>query len=167
MTCPKCNKVVNPDWLCCPFHAELVMLKEKCPKCGEMEEVGRVMCITKLKKAERCFREYEEKNTYDVMWKLRPLLIAALSYVVLGLAIVVFYKQGWLSLSLESGAEVIRFTFSLISSFILMGVTVLLGTKYLSKKERIIRKTTEKEFSRKFPEYAEILKKAKGEEKWA
>jgi hypothetical protein len=71
MTCSKCNKIVNPDWLCCPFHTELVMLKEKCSECGEMEWIGRIVCENKVRKISDELESYTNEKLKKKCFVLR------------------------------------------------------------------------------------------------
>jgi hypothetical protein len=169
MTCSKCNKIVNPDWLCCPFHAELAMLKEKCPECGEMEWIGRPVCETKLREVYEKQQKYVEKNIPP-----RPNTEKGektMALVVLGHTILLFCLYLCASffpqhLNLWRGF-VVLVAISFFLSFLYFPVTALVCSKKYSKQYDEWWKEKEslyEKFLDVHPEYAEILKKAKSVE---
>ena len=153
MTCPKCNKKVNRDWLCCPFHTELVMLKEKCPECGEMEWIERKVCETKVKKIESEISSYAGENVPDYLGL--GIKIAASMIVPLSI--------GLIADKYFSNPMIVAWI--VVTSVLIFAVSMPIGgllefTLGKWQKERVKQK-----FICEHPKYAGILKKAKGEEK--
>lgn len=148
MTCPKCNKIVNPDWLCCPFHTELVMLKEKCPECGEMEKVNRKICESLITKASDARNKYIQDRG-NILVNIDNFIFA-FSYT----CILVFGGMFILESTVKSGLFLNILYYFLWA--ILCMITMFYHIFWITKKKGRFKQ----EFFRLHPNYAEILKKA-------
>lgn len=159
MTCLKCNKEVNPEWLCCPFHAEMVMLKKKCLECGEMERIGRLVCESKYKKANNEFINF--MNNSRPKYVGYALIIALCSLALfLVLAFLIAIASLFLENHILKKMPVILFILGSFSSIIIAMIGLLLDA-FLGPYSKKYREPLEQEFFRLHPDYAEILEKAK------
>lgn len=127
-----------------------VALRERCPECGEMEEIGRKACCTKVKEAKGKKCAYVQERDPK--------------YLKRGLFLVICYCS--ISLALEAAAAITRddrFMYALIPWAIGLGAGIYVSSSLDDTKGNRRRKELELEFLQKFPEYAEILKQAEEE----
>jgi len=143
MNCPKCKDEYQEDNFCSNCGNQI---KEKCPECGEMEFVGRLVCETLIKKIRKEQNCYMITNIFDFHEHIMTLILVGLVIVVLGF------------IQTESGA--IPFF-----GIIVMGLAALDQILFLSKIKPKLTLQAEWEFFRLHPDYAEILKKAEKGEK--
>ena len=146
MTCPKCNKEAQVDWLFCPFCQN--PLKEKCPECGEMEEIGRLVCEKKIKKIADELSVYTKKEE-DKYFVLRHML----GWMV-GLLLIIIIAAAFLA------SSPLTLITSLIEATCMVVTFGLCFWKILSKDFKVYH-NAKKEFYNIHPDYAEILKKPK------
>lgn len=146
MTCPKC-KSENQEGIFCSNCAN--PLKEKCPECGEMEEIGRPACEKKV--SEIKWEIYTIKTRTYNRYSDWGIKLAALQIIPLPIAL------GILEYDPKSRVGGILLVMSILLFIVgLFGVsTAGCLIDGLCKKKRM------KEFFRLHPDYAEILKKAK------
>lgn len=152
MTCPKCNKEIPYDHNLCGYCGNPI--REKCSECGEMEKIGRAVCETKVKDALDKKRGFKEESMGRWSFWFPCLLILMATVIAFG------------SIAIADGLE---FEFSTLAVFpIILGIAIILSLLIVgplmiinNKKE----KETERLFQEKFPEYAEIIKKAEGDKK--
>lgn len=141
MTCQKCNNQ-NEGGNFCGNCAE--PLKEKCPECGEMELIGRVVCEKKLRVAKKEWERYsmDQHDGKYIMLMFTEIILLFMSILFAS------HSSEWLLLKeivfVVGGAMVIALTFILMI---------------------IRRPVAEQRFIRLHPDYAEIMEKEKGEKK--
>lgn len=142
MKCTKCESENQQGKFCSNCGTKL---KEKCPECGQMELIGRLVCETKLQKIDDLKWDYIIKERK--MWRF--VLLSGL----IGL-IIIFgcISPIFLSASFLEASGIFLFCFCL---------SILIGHKCI-KFQKQAEKIAEKEFWQKHPDYVEIIKKAKG-----
>lgn len=150
MTCPECNKEAQAEWLFCPFCQN--PLKEKCPECGEMEQIGRAVCEKEVRKINIEKQQYIEKKVPDFFTRILLPGSALGTILYLG-AIISGFIWGY------DGALTVTFWVGI--GILVMSVPVW-RVADITVAPRL-EKRAEKEFFRLHPDYAEILKKAEGE----
>jgi len=70
MKCPKCKAENQWDNFCSNCGNQL---KEKCPECGQMEEIGRNACETKVKEAREALLVYKSREVGS--WRIGMQLL--------------------------------------------------------------------------------------------
>ncbi len=157
MTCPKCNKEAQAEWIYCPFCQN--PLKEKCPECGEMERIGRLVCESKYKKAKDEYVKF--MNNSRPTYEGNALIIA---FCFLALSLVLALITGIANLFLENQilkkTAFICFFAGTFFSVLIAVIGLLLGA-FLGPYSKKYRKLLEQKFLRLHQDYAEILEKAK------
>lgn len=140
MKCIKCGSKNQQGNFCSNCGTKL---REKCPECGQMELIGRLVCETKLQKANKLRWNYVVKKTRQV-WRVLLYASFILLIAILGIISIVLLT--------ESTLEIILLCFFIIV-FTLVKIT---------KFQERIEKRAEKKFFELNPEYAKIIEKAKG-----
>ncbi len=146
MKCIKCGSENQQGSFCSNCGTKL---KEKCAECGQMELIGRVVCETKLQKAEKLRWDYIAKKTRQT-WKLFLYSSLILLITILGLLSAVLLTKSILEVT-----EVVLLYF-LIIAFIFIKI---IKFEYRSEER------AKKKFFKLNPKYAEIIKKAEGGKK--
>lgn len=155
MTCPKCNKAAQAEWLFCPFCQN--PLKEKCPECGEMEWIGRIVCKSLVDEARTKQVEYLKQGTPDLFEKtVLPMIVLSAAMILFGAYVSEYHKVAWIT---KTTAEIITVVGGLIGCASIPA-GLLTEAKFGVRSEAKKRQ----KFLQKFPEYAEILEKAKSAE---
>jgi len=153
MTCPKC-KSENEEGNFCSNCAN--PLKKKCSECGEMEWIGRNVCETLVEEAQTKQAEYIKQGMPDLFERTAiPIVVLAAVMILFGSYVSEYHKFAWMT---KTTAEIITVVGGLIGCVAIpagLFAEAKLGVRSEAKKRR--------EFFQKFPEYAEILKKAKGD----
>ena len=154
IVCSKCNNELR-DYasFCDSCGASLV---EICSECGKMELIGRAVCKTKLGEAKIKLKDFQN----EAVKKMEKPSLSKSKIIVLS-AVVSFIV--WCCFVATSPKfNVVYF----ILAQVVCVYVCLLGVFIGVNKESNVRKKAELEFYEKFPIEAEILKKAKGGEKW-
>lgn len=165
MTCPKC-KTENQNGNFCSECGE--KLRGRCPECGEMEPINRIICFGRLKNALNVRYHF---ITHDEDLCLILSFIPLFFLLLLGLGCWVLFWQYVANINLPAWLTDPKLSpiraIGLICSLLVMSIgfpTIFQLTIYRRwlMKRRILRKLL---FETGHPKEAEILKKAEGEKK--
>ena len=129
------------------------VLKEKCPKCGQMERIGRKVCETDLKRAEDAKKEMDEfaKRRFFAWKRRRSLQIAPFALVFIIGSAEIPKLVPVLSRTMTS----ITFSMAVIGLGLLFYVTWWMDLKRFKKQGEF-----ENEFLAEHPDLAAIIAEA-------
>lgn len=143
MKCSKCNRENLDDSNFCRFCSE--PLKKKCPECGEMELIGKNVCLTKVRNIKGQAEIFaKQKITFDKKMKLLCIAWG----ITLSLSALSFF---WAMIAKNPK----WFWGSILVFLAVYSLVVPLNNWFFRQREK-----AKQEFFRLHPEYAEIIKKA-------
>lgn len=155
MICQKC-KAENQSGNFCSNCGQ--RLKEKCSECGQMEQmewIGRKVCTTKVKGVREKLQEYQNSTVGN--WRMiLDFLLAIASMTAFGIALVftdIAYFHSPIA-NLVTWEMMLSIDLSIIGFFIYL---VFKGPVW----QRRARDKAQEKFFQIYPDYAELLKKAK------
>ena len=149
MKCPKCNTREECGNFCSNCGTQL---KEQCSECEKMEKIGRIVCETKSREAILAKNNY---GAYAIVFStFLSYFGVALGICLLGMTSRYIATGNWANYT--ANEDYYMLTYILLGSFEGVISAILLMIFLI----RMMRKR----FSKKFPEYVEILRKVEKEE---
>lgn len=145
MNCPKCKDKDQKDNFCSNCGAALT---EKCPECGEMELIGRMVCEIKYEAAKNKYCEmYATKDKLYITWFVFITIFGFIGIVVAGKIISNHIEKESFQVILYLSAWIFAFLW-----FAIVGM-------YVDRTEPKSKQARRVKFYKKFPEYAGIFEK--------
>lgn len=147
MICPKCNKEIPYDHNLCGYCGNPI--REKCPECGEMEEIGRAVCETKVQSIKEQAAMFAKQKV--PFGKIKPFLFLWVACLVLSVLLPLFVALY---------TDNLKWLWGFVSFPIIYLPAFWVSDWFFDQ-----RKKAKKDFFRLHPDLAEMIKKAEGEKK--